>query len=308
MGKIQIMKMNFIFKYISRSIMTRLFAALLAFSIFLSASNAFAQTSTTQTTDAPKGIQDNSFLMEEAYNQEPGIIQHISFFTRMSQDRTWLYSFTQEWPITGQKHQFSYTVIGTHSGEFPGSGAGIGDTAINYRYQLVGTGETRLAIAPRFTLLVPSGDSRVGRGYGGTGLQTNTAVSFVLIPQLVSHTNFGATWVPHAKNEFGDRAGTASYNLGQSFIWLAKPNFNVMLETVYNDSASVVGQGKTDRSKDVLISPGVRWAYNFKNGLQIVPGVAFPIGAGPSSGDHGVIFYLSFEHPWSALVRKQTKK
>ena len=39
------------------------------------------------------------------------------------------------------------------------------------------------------------------------------------------------------------------------------------------------------------------------NGLQIVPGVAFPIGAGPSSGDHGVILYLSFEHPWPALVK-----
>ena len=32
-----------------------------------------------------KGIQDNSFLVEEAYNQEPGVVQHISnllsFFT-----------------------------------------------------------------------------------------------------------------------------------------------------------------------------------------------------------------------------------
>jgi hypothetical protein len=27
-------------------------------------------------------IQDNSFLIEEAYNQEPGVVQHISVFTR----------------------------------------------------------------------------------------------------------------------------------------------------------------------------------------------------------------------------------
>lgn len=287
--------------------MTRSNVALCIFLILSAVSFASAQTASIPTSDAPKGIQDNSFLMEEAYNQEPGVIQHISFFTRMSQDRSWMYSFTQEWPITGQKHQFSYTLIGMHSGDSPGSGAGIGDTAINYRYQLVGTGETRLAIAPRFSLLIPSGDSRVGRGFGGTGLQTNTAISFVLIPQLVSHTNFGATWVPHAKNGIGDRAGTAGYNVGQSFIWLAKSNFNVMLETVFNDSGIVAAKGKTDRSHDLLISPGVRWAYNFKNGLQIVPGVAFPIGAGPSSGDHGIVLYLSFEHPWPALVRKQTK-
>jgi hypothetical protein len=302
------MKLIFIFENILKAIMTRVFAGFVVL-VVLAATTVLAQSTETQkAAEAPVGIQDNSFLMEEAYNQEPGVIQHISFFTRMSEDRSWLYSFTQEWPMTGQKHQFSYTLVGIHSGGFPGSGVGFGDVAINYRYQLVGTGETRLAIAPRFSVLVPSGDSRFGRGYGGTGLQTNTAISYVLMPQLVSHTNFGATWVPHGKNDVGDRAGTAGYNLGQSFIWLMKPNFNVMLETVYNDAEFVAAKGKTDRTHDLLISPGVRWAYNFKSGLQIVPGVAFPIGAGPSSGDHGVVLYLSFEHPWPALVRKQTKK
>src|SRR3954447_7877036 len=200
------MKLKFIFAYSRRVIMTRCCAALLIIPMLMAVSLAQEQTAATAKPEAPKVIQDNSFLMEEAYNQEAGVIQHISFFTRMSQDRSWLYSFTQEWPMTGQKNQFSYTIVGAHSGSFPGSGAGIGDTAINYRYQLVGTGETRLAIAPRLSLLVPSGDSRLGRGYGGTGLQTNTAVSFVMIPQLVSPTNFGATWVPRAKNDIGDRA------------------------------------------------------------------------------------------------------
>jgi hypothetical protein len=40
------------------------------------------------------GIQDNSFLIEEAYNQEPGVVQHITTLRR--QDRSWFYSFTQE--------------------------------------------------------------------------------------------------------------------------------------------------------------------------------------------------------------------
>ena len=30
----------------------------------------------------PPGIQDNSFLIEEAYNQDPGVVQHISGFQR----------------------------------------------------------------------------------------------------------------------------------------------------------------------------------------------------------------------------------
>ena len=42
-----------------------------------------------------KKIQDNSFLIEEAYNQEPGVIQHIQTFQYMK-DGTWGYTFTQE--------------------------------------------------------------------------------------------------------------------------------------------------------------------------------------------------------------------
>ena len=42
---------------------------------------------------------------------------------------------------------------------------------------------------------------------------------------------------------------SAGYNVGQSFIWLAKPNFNVMLETVLNDFSSVVGPGRRSAGK-----------------------------------------------------------
>lgn len=254
----------------------------------------------------PRAIQDNSFLVEEAYNQEAGVVQEISFFTRSATTHSWVYSFTNEWPVNGIRHQFSYTVSGTHNGEIPGSAKGYGDTALNYRYQLVGNGETRIASSPRFTVLLPTGDSRFGRGFGGTGLQTELPVSIVLHPKLVTHFNTGATWVPNARNELNQTAGLTGYNVGQSLIWLARPRFNVMLEVMFNDMQSVVAQGKTAWQKDLLISPGVRWAHNFKSGLQIVPGVAFPMGAGPSAGDRGVILYLSFEQPLKMLGR-QTK-
>src|SRR5262245_48740936 len=53
-------------------------------------------------------IQDNSFLLEEAYNQEPGVVQHISFFTYAAESEAWLYAFTQEWPAPGDaRHQLS---------------------------------------------------------------------------------------------------------------------------------------------------------------------------------------------------------
>ena len=45
-----------------------------------------------------EGIMDNSFLIEEAYNQEEGVVQHINTFMRQRHG-DWLYTFTQEWPI-----------------------------------------------------------------------------------------------------------------------------------------------------------------------------------------------------------------
>jgi hypothetical protein len=53
----------------------------------------------------------------------------------------------------------------------------------------------------------------------------------------------------------------------------------------------------------LFLNPGVRWAYNFKSGLQIVPGVSFPIGVGPSSGQRSAFFYLSFEHPFKKIQK-----
>ena len=260
-----------------------------------------AQQSEQQNADkTPNGpIQDNSFLIEEAYNQEDGVIQHISFFQRLANSKDWVYTFTDEWPLRTQKHQFSTTFMATHADAF--GGAGMGDTAINYRYQLIGTGETKLAMAPRLSLLVASGDSSVGRGYGGNGVQTNIPVSLVLSKKLVTHFNAGATWVPHAKNSAGNQAGVVAVNLGQSFIWQFSNRFNGMLETVWTSGEDVVAPGKTTRSDDIFLSPGIRWAHNFKSGLQIVPGIAVPVGVGPSAGEKGIVGYLSFEHPfgWS---------
>lgn len=278
----------------------KLLARILFFAIILPVLSVAQEAPSSETLP----IQDNSFLVEEAYNQEAGVIQHISFFQRGFTTHDWVYSFTQEWPVGGQKNQLSYTVVGTHAGDFAGSGGGWGDTIINYRYQLLGSGETRVAVSPRLSLLLPSGDSRLGRGFGGTGIQTLLPLSLVLNKKLVTHWNAGATWVPRAKNELGERAGVNGYTLGQSTIWLVTSRFNGMLETVWTGNESVAGPGKTQRAHDLLISPGVRWSYNFKSGLQIVPGVAMPIGAGPSAGDKGLILYLSFEHPWSLIGGK----
>jgi hypothetical protein len=241
-----------------------------------------------------KPIQDNSFLVEEAYNQEFGVVQHISNFTRLWPSGQWAYTFTQEWPIDpAPRNQLSYTLSLVPADD--------GRAGLNYRYQLVGSGESRVAFAPRLSLFLPTGDSRVGRGAGGTGFQTSLPLSVVISPHLVTHWNVGATYVPHAHGLSGAESKTWGYNLGQSFVWLAKPRCNFLLETVWNSAETVVGRGQTARSNNLLVSPGVRWAINAPRRLQIVPGIGVPIGVGPSAGEKGVFLYLSFEHPYRKL-------
>src|SRR6185369_6793616 len=105
--------------------------------------------------------------------------------------------------------------------------------------------------------------------------------------RLVTHWNAGATFVPHARNADQARAGSVGYNLGQSFVFVVHPRLNFLLETSANNFQSVIASGRTEWSKVRYISPGSRWAFNFKNGMQIVPGIALPIGFCQSRGERG---------------------
>jgi hypothetical protein len=249
-------------------------------------------------------IQDNSFLVEEAYNQEFGVVQHIQTFQRLWNGNDWVYTFTQEWPVdVSPRHQLSYTLLALHSGEQPHSGGGFGDFIFNYRYQALGNGDARVAFAPRVSILFPTGDFRRARGGGGAGIQTQLPVSVVLTRKLVAHWNAGATVVPHARNDSGASATSFGYNLGQSLVWLAHPRFNFLFETVFYRNEDVIAPRTTQWSSTLLLNPGIRWAYNFKSGLQIVPGLSVPLGVGPSSGERGIFVYLSLEHPYRKLPK-----
>jgi hypothetical protein len=244
-------------------------------------------------------IQDNSFFIEEAYNQESYVVQHIFTFARFWNSRDAVATFTQEWPAPEHaRHQLSYTLAGLSAGAFPASGAGLGDVALNYRYQALGGGDARVAFSPRISVLLPTGQSRWGRGFGGAGIQGNLPLSVIAARRWVTHWNAGATLIPSARNETGQRAAVTGYNLGQSVVFLAHPRFNVLVETLWTGSETVVAPGRTQRTHSLLISPGLRWAHNCRNGLQVVPGVAVPVGVGPSAGERGVFLYLSFEHPF----------
>jgi hypothetical protein len=238
-----------------------------------------------------KPIMDNSFLVEEAYNQEPGVVQHVTTFVHTKDLEGWLATFTQEWPWQSQRHQLSFTVPVMHDG----SEGGIGDIAIHYRRQLRDL-HPQLAIAPRLSLIVPTGRRALDRGKGSPGIEVALPISYVLNSRFVGHTNGGMTLTPAAKGLDGSSDALMETFIGQSMIFLAHANINVLAEIAWGVEESVVTHGVVDRSQSFFFAPGVRGAINLSSGMQIVPGLAVPIGLGPSEGDRALFVYLSVEH------------
>ena len=251
-----------------------------------------------------KPIQDNSFLIEEAYNQEAGVVQHINLLRSNWHTGEWSATFTQEWPIGGVSNQLSYTIPYQRLDAETGTFTGLGDVLLNYRYQLVGNGEARVAVAPRLTLSLPTGNAQKGLGRGSASVQAAIPVSVVLGPDWVAHGNVGATWTPSQEDTRGDRAVVFGEYVGGSVIWLGGGHVNGMLEIIWSNDPVAVGPGRTQGEPSFFVSPGVRWAYDFPSGLQIVPGIGVPIGVGPSRGQYGVLLYLSFEHPFRTVAAR----
>ena len=271
---------------------------LAVFSIFCCAVNAAANDK-----NPIDVISDNSFLIEEAYNQEAGVIQHIfnAIYVHDPSRHGWMFSFTQEWPVPAQEHQFSYNIPSSHiwdSGELQ---SGIGDILLNYRYQALEEGERQPAFAPRFSLILPTGDRRRGTGNGVVGYQWNLPFSKKVAPRLALHANLGLTYLPHVRSPLSDgqlspKRSLVSYNLGGSAIFAILPRLHAMLEWVGNFEHSINDAGGAVHAFKPVISPGLRTAVVNEEDLQIVLGAAAPIGLNRNADRYGAFFYFSIEH------------
>jgi hypothetical protein len=236
----------------------------------------------------PKAIEDNSFFIEEAYNQEKGVVQHIQTLVRVRRPGQPVdYGFTQEWPVNGQRHQLSYTLPFA----WRTAARGAGDLTLNYRYQLR-DGHPGTALAPRVSLLVPTGSAGPEIGAGRTGLQLNLPLSRRLSRGLVVHANAGATRV--LRWGLPDLRG---YNLGASAIALVSPRLNLMLETTTSWFES--GDAVRAMARETVLSPGLRVAFDVGR-VQVVPGLALPLTHAGGAVRPGVFVYLSLEHALKA--------
>lgn len=215
------------------------------------------------------GIEDNSFLVEEAFNQDKGIFQNIFVFSR-SHTGSWNASFTQEWPLGGQRHQVSFTIPYARE-----NGTGdVGDVFLNYRLQVWTGDDRRPAFSPRLS-------------WTRHGWQANLPLS-KRFNRLYVHANAGSTWLHDASEGWGSTPFVAG-----SAMVAVRPMLNLMLEAYSEWRPN--GAGAHDRA--VTISPGVRGGWNVGD-AQFVLGLAAPITRG-AVRDHGVLGYVSYELPFS---------
>jgi hypothetical protein len=260
--------------------------------------------------EGPAHIRDNAFLVEEAFNQDAGVVQNIfnwtNTFDRIPGGRTrdFLFAHTMELPLGLQTHQFSFTSQFLGAFEKPDGGpamnqGGVGDTFLNYRYQLLADDDF-LWIAPRFSLIIPTGDERFGLGTGELGYQFNLPISRYG-ENFDFHFNAGVTYVPDVSAPLA-AGGTSlgqnlcGYNLGGSAFWKPQTYLHFFVETLalWNDEIDEIGS--RDHTTQVLINPGVRYAVIQLDEIEWVLGVSVPIGLTRESPDIGVFAYMSIEH------------
>lgn len=234
-------------------------------------------------------IEDNSFLMEEAYNQGPGVVQFINTFQYNTRAQSWTYLLVNEYPLISQMHQLSYSLpVSQNAGVI-----GVGDILLNYRLQILDT--DTVAMAPRISVIFPTGRYADGLGLGGWGIQFNWATSVKMSANWVSHWNIGTTVTIQAKNAAGQTGNPATMNYGGSLIYKPLDFLNFVLEVVGTSGEVVGAAGAIERAETLFINPGIRFAITPSEKLQIVPGICVPLGVGPSLREIAILGYLSIE-------------
>lgn len=272
--------------------------------------------------EGPKHIRDNGQLVEEASNQEAGVVQHIFNwvtlwdFNARGRTRDFGFSYTMELPLGSQKHQFSFTTLFLTSFDDPVGGpvtqqGDVGDTLLNYRYQLLGEGDEPLWCAPRFSLILPTGDERFGQGKGQLGYLFNLPISWYG-ETFDFHFNLGGILIPgvslplDAPGQATPRRDLRTVNLGGAVYWKPKENLHFFVETLALWLEDINDLGRRESQNQLFLNPGFRYAICQLDQVEWVIGVGVPIGLTRDTPDIGVFAYMSVEHDF--CKKKKEKK
>jgi len=243
--------------------------------LLLLAAPAAAQRAPEPEPDEESGtvIEFSGFFVEEAYNQERGMLQQIARVTAVRHG-SWGGRYSQEWPVFDERRQLELAALVNGEDGLAGLGAEL-------RFLLAGGEDAVFTLSP--------GVEAAWERDGEWEIELMVPASVRLFEGLVASTN--AAFSVHPED------GGTSWQVGQGLIWRAHPRLNFLLEGVYSHGESVL-EGADEEDEGFIVSPGVQVAFPLGEDAQLVPGIAFPVGAGPSSGQRAVMFYLSLEHPF----------
>jgi len=256
-------------------------------------SSGFAQEKTPDLSEPKKfEIVDNSFFVEEAFNQDRGVFQNIFSWSRDGSG-DWIASFTQEWPAPNVTHQLSYTI------PFVGGATAthFGGVLLNYRMQVFGERQRRPAFSPRFSVILPT-----GRDIDETdrpGVQFNLPFS-KQFGDFYVHLNAGATWLHGVSTGETSRANLTSPVYAGSVIWHTRPYLNLMLESVLTMQDTVIDEDSTSAQRIATIAPGIRGGWTIGD-RQVIVGGAVPITFAESEPrSTAFLVYFSYELPFTS--------
>ena len=238
-------------------------------------------------------IEDNSFLLEEAFNQEWGVYQFIQKYQTFNKAGTYDYAFENEIPITDKEFQFSYEIpVAQPEKGRPGY---MGDMSLNLRWQPLN--KDGFLLAERFGLIVPTGNAKEDSGNNVYGFEFMQAATLTINEKWMNHWNFGFSVQPNARtNNITKRRTITTATAGSSLIYRMREDFNLMFEALLETAQEVDAAGNKTPATYLTLNPGFRWAWDFEwKETQIVPGVSFPTEVINNTVENGVLVYLSIE-------------
>ena len=259
---------------------------------------------TAQAAEPIDGFEDNGFLVEEAYNQDRGEVQHTlnAVYSNDFKRRGWSFNFEQEWWLFTEEHQVAFSIPFFHLREEGERQRRVGDIQIEYRYQLTNEGPNIPAVAPGFSLILPTGNRDKGTGNGVVGYEWSIAASKKVAPRLALHANLGLTYLPKVRVPLDDdqrlspKRSLVSYDVGASAVFALSSDVHMLLEWVGEFEEEIDDKGKKERDFKAFLSPGIRAAVINKDDMQTVVGVGIPIGVNGRADNYGVFLYFSVEH------------
>ncbi len=244
-------------------------------------------------------IEDNSFLLSEGYNQDPGVVQVIQGFQWAPSSQDWSHFAAIEVPIVTEKHQLTLQTSLLHAGT-ASTPVEFGDLMLNYQYWLISEGSVYLA--PRVGFYLPTGSYQRSAGSGTLGVMTGISFTANFSEKLAHHWSADVVVYPLSRATDGSSATTLDATLATSIVWRPLWFFNLLTEVLLvSDQSPTPGSGST-RAWNGILNPGTRFLIRFgkKRPWEIVPGVSVPLVWSIAGGSVtlGVFGYLSVEGPW----------